>query len=214
MSAALRTVERLADALDLDLVWRKRELLTWSSLLLDAKEHEQQVLLRGAWALLYAHLEGYVKIGSTNYLEHVSRQGLSLGALRAELAAIALRGVIADAAAAKQNTAHTQLVTSVRADSLPANLPFDSATIKTYSNLSFEVLEDILWSLGCDALAHEHLRDELNKRLLKHRNDIAHGRRPLVDLNDWLHLRNGVVAVMDDVRTQLSNAAALRTYLR
>lgn len=214
MSAGVRTVERLTDALDQDLAWRKRELLTWSSLLLDAKEHERQVLLRGAWALLYAHLEGYVKIASTNYLEHVSHQGLSVGQLRAELAAIALRGVITDAAAAKQNTAHTQLVASVRAEELPANLPYDSATIKTFSNLSFEVLEDILWSLGCDALAHEDLRDELNKRLLKHRNDIAHGRRPLIDMKDWLHLKGGVVAVMDDVRTQLGNAAALRTYLR
>lgn len=212
----IRTLEQLSDALSGDLAWRKRELVTWTGMLVGARarEHEQAVLLRGAWALLYAHWEGYVKLSCQAYLQYVSNQGLLVADLSTELAAIALRGTITSLAESKQLSSHTQLVQSIRSDQLPAYLPFDNSTIRTYSNLTFSVFEEILRSVGCDPNRYEHLRDEIDKRLVVHRNSIAHGRQLLVDFRDWDLIREQVVPALNDVQSKLENAAAMKMYRR
>lgn len=210
----IKTLEQLSDSLSGDLAWRKRELVTWTGMLVEARGHEQAVLLRGAWALLYAHWEGYVKLSCQAYLQYVSHQGLLVADLSTELAAIALRGSITSLAESKQLSSHTQLVEAIRSDRLAANLPFDTSTIRTYSNLTFGVFEEILRSVGCDPGRYGSLRDEIDKRLVVHRNSIAHGRQLLVDFRDWDLIRGQVVPALNDLQSQLENAAAMKAFRR
>ncbi|MGW8568168.1 MAE_28990/MAE_18760 family HEPN-like nuclease [Isoptericola sp. NPDC055881] len=202
------------DQIDADLAWRKLELASWSSMLGRAKGAQRDVLVRGAWALLYAHWEGFVKSSCTHYVEFVDSQGLDIDDLRDCFVAIALRSHLAAAAASTHGSAHTQIVSAVRAGSLKANLPTDRVTIKTNANLKFETFEEILLSIGCDPADFDDLAGPLDTVLLKHRNDIAHGRYLLVSVGKWEHLKTLLVSAMDKLRTQIENRAATRAYRR
>lgn len=209
----IRALEQLEAALTEDLEWRKHEIAVWERVAKAARPHEQPALLRGGLALLYAHWEGYVKTACTCYLEYVSRKGLMLGALRAELAAVALRSKIQDLAVAKSSESHTSIVETIRAEAtIPARLPYDTATIRTYANLNFRTFASIMHSLGCDSSRHELTSFVIDNRLLRARNEIAHGRNEFVSLGDWQDIRDRLLPILDDVRTQLSNAAALGEY--
>lgn len=94
----------------------------------------------------------------------------------------------------------------------PIKLPYDRATVRTYSNLSFERFEDIMHSIGCDSFRHDIYRGPINLRLLKSRNEIAHGRDLYVELEDWKDLRKRVFDILGDVRTQIGNAAEREEY--
>jgi hypothetical protein len=212
---AIRTLDQLEAALTSDLKWRVHELFLWERLARKASSLEQRALLRGGLAVLYAHWEGYVKTAGARYLELVSRQGLTIGQLRPEIAAIALRGHLYKMAADKTPERHTELVSMIRGEnSLKAELPYGTVTIRTKANLNFATFASIMHSLGCDASSHAASSSYIDKRILGARNEIAHGVEEYVSLEDWTDARDVVQAILRDVRVQLSNAAAQRLYLR
>jgi hypothetical protein len=211
--AEIRTLDQLEAYLTEELKWRLHELTQWEAVAKRVRSHEKSAIVRGGTALLYAHWEGYVKSATRAYLEFVSRKGLKIAELRPELAAIALRGVLGKGEASKSSQEHTSIVEVIRNGfALSADLPYDSATIRTFSNLNFDRFADIMHSVGCDAGRHELNRFLIDNRLLRHRNDIAHGRAEYVELDDWLTIKERVVIMLTDVRTQLSNAAATASY--
>jgi hypothetical protein len=211
----LRTIEGFEAHLTEELKWRLSELDTWERMVKACRPHEQVGALRAGVTLLYAHWEGYVKEAARAYLEFVSRKGLRVGELRAELAAVALRNMLGKGEQSKKAEDHTAIVEILRSENQSeARIPYDRSTIRTRSNLSFDVFEDIMHSLGCDAGRHEISRTLIDARLLKNRNDIAHGREMLISLDDWLVMRERVVDVLKDVRTQLANAATMGEFRR
>jgi hypothetical protein len=209
----IRSLEELESFLTEDIKWRLHEMDQWERVADRARTHELPGLLRGGLALVYAHWEGYVKSSARAYIEYVARKGLRLGELRAEIAAIALRGMLGQGEASKKSHDHTDIVLAIRSgDNSPANLQYNSAIIRTYSNLNFENFADIMHSIGCDATRHEIYLQTIDSRLLRHRNNIAHGREDYVTLDDWRDIKVRVTSILKDVRTQISNAAAQGTY--
>lgn len=67
-------------------------------------------------------------------------------------------------------------------------------------------------SVGCDGTRHELYRATIDRRLLKQRNHVAHGRNEEIELQDWEDMRERVVLILRDVRTQLQNAAATESF--
>ncbi|WP_433313268.1 MAE_28990/MAE_18760 family HEPN-like nuclease [Micromonospora sp. CA-269861] len=212
---SVRTIEQLEAALTEELKWRRREIQQWEGVARSVREHELAAVLRGGLSIVYGHWEGYVKAAAAMYLEFVARKGLSISQLRPELAAVALRGLLGSGESSKKSSDHTRIVVALREKSLePARLPYDRATIRTFSNLSFDRFEDIMHSIGCDASGHEIHRSLIDNRLLKNRNSIAHGREQYVTIDDWKTIQERVFDILADVRTQISNAAAVGAYLR
>lgn len=208
-------MDQLEAALTADLKWRTQEMFTFERMTRSARSHEQPALLRGGLALLYAHWEGYVKTAGSLYLEHVSRKGLTLGELRPELAAVALRGRITRIAEEKSSFAHTTLVALIRdGESQDARLPYERSTIRTRANLKFSEFESIMHSLGCDGAPHKTKELLIDERLLGSRNGISHGEREYVPFDEWVTTRDAVEEILKDVRVQLSNAAAVKSFRR
>jgi MAE_28990/MAE_18760-like HEPN len=140
---------------------------------------------------------------------------LHVGELRDELAAIALRAMLGSGEQSKKSSDHTTIVSALRAEAQrKANIPYDRSTIRTRSNLTFDVFEDIMHSIGCDSTRHELQKSLITNRLVKNRNDISHGRYLLIAFEDWLEWRSRVVSILEDVRDQLRAAAYTRTYKR
>ncbi|BBZ78488.1 hypothetical protein MANY_38250 [Mycolicibacterium anyangense] len=212
---AIRTLEELEATLTADLKWRVQEMFVFEKMAEKAREHELSALMRAGLALVYAHWEGYVKTAGSGYLEYISRKRLKLGQLRPEVAAVALRNVITTLSQQKSSESHTDLVRTLwdRADETIA-VPYETTTIRTNANLKFELFASIMHSLGCDASRHRAHEMLIDERLLGWRNEIAHGRGQLVTLTDWIVMRDVVEVILRDVRTQVSNAAAMNTFMR
>lgn len=211
MSASIRTADLLYERISDDLSWRQREIVLFNSRL--KNDEFEKTLLRSSVALLYAHWEGFVKNACGFYLSFLASKRLSFQQLRPELAALALRKRLREAGDSKKSAIHTELVRDVRERAAErAKIPTSGDAIRTESNLSSRVLTEILTSLGCDAARYEIYADLIDDQLVAARNRIAHGDNSYIRRPEWDELSKQVLWMMDDIATQLLNAAVEETY--
>lgn len=207
----IHTEEHLGHALDEDLAWRKRELSTLKFMLTrpSVRAHELDVLLRGAVALLYAHWEGFVKVAGQSYLEFIAAQRLRCDELAPPFLALATRKVLAKADGASRIRSHIEVALFYRSKlHEQSTIPFKDG-ISTRSNLSSEVLNDIIATLGLVYAPFETKARLIDERLLRTRNTVAHGEYLIIDRPLYEETQEEVQQMMEEFRTQIQNAAAL-----
>jgi hypothetical protein len=209
----VRTAEQLLDLIDADLGWRKHELTVFRRLVETASDTAQPALLRASVALLYAHWEGFIKNCCHWYLCYLASRRLTMQQLRPELAALALRPDLNLMAESKKALLRADIVRALRERQTErAKIPTDRDSVRTQSNLSFPVLQEVLISVGCDVERYEDYRDLIDEQLVAPRNRISHGEQDYVRLPEWDDLRDAVVYLMNDVATQIMNAAIEETF--
>ncbi|MFC8046457.1 MAE_28990/MAE_18760 family HEPN-like nuclease [Nocardia sp. NPDC057353] len=213
MTGKASTVEALYDLIYDDLAWRRREIVLFTSQIDKVSAEFQKALLRSSVALLYGHWEGFVKNTCTSYLGFLATRRLTMQQLRPELAALAIRGTMTSAARAKKTSLHAEIVRLIRERATDrANIPTHSDAVRTESNLSFPVLVEILTSVGCDSERYNEYEDLINEQLVAARNRIAHGEYSFIKRTEWDDLSHHVLWMMDDIATQILNAAVEQTY--
>lgn len=211
MSASIRTPDQLYVRINEDLSWRQREIVLFNSRL--KNDEFEKTLLRSSVALLYAHWEGFIKNACSFYLSFLASRRLSFQQLRPELAALALRRRLREAGEAKKAAIHAELIKDIRERAAErARIPTSGDAVRTESNLSSRVLTEILTSLGCDAARYEIYADLIDDGLVNARNQIAHGDNSFIRRPEWQELSRQILWIMDDVATQLLNAAVEKTY--
>ena len=208
----IRSPGQLDRFLSRSLSWRKKELTTLKFAVDTAPASEQKVLLRAATTLLYAHWEGFIKEAGTGYLELVARQRLTLGDIKASFLAIAVRSQILQCAYTAKTSIHKLLVERIKGGSAePANVPW-RGTVKTRSNLTAPVLEEIINTLDLDYAPFQLKAKVVIDRLVKARNQIAHGAGVPVPAADYVYLHGEIIGLMDEFKNQVQSAATTRKY--
>lgn len=204
----IRTLSDLQQEMSADFAWRKKELHSLKTMVLaNAKHHTRDMTVRAAVTLLYAHWEGFIKRIGSAYLEFVARQRLRHDELNDHFLAMAVAKVVRDATAASKPAKCLELVAFFRsAGTDRANLPWKPG-VNTKSNLKSEVLQEIVTMLGLDYSRFATKEKLLDEKLLKNRNQIAHGQYLLVDQAEYLDLHGEVLAMMQDFYNQVENAA-------
>jgi len=210
----IRTVEQLFDLLSGELAWRKKELAILKSLVEQrslSNEH-RTVLLRAGVALLYAHWEGFVKAASGAYLEFVSFQRLRYQDLAPNFIALSARRLFRSASQTDKLQAHVDLAKFFMNDlGSRSTVPYKDA-VNTRSNLSSQVLREILFTLGFDWTVYATKEKVIDEHLLEFRNTIAHGVYLTVTEDAYVELHRHVIEMMDTFRTQVDNAASMKLY--
>ena len=214
--AKARTSEQFEDKLSEDLVWRKRELSAIKQLIgrPNSATKGQNALLRSGIALLYAHWEGFVKQSSQIYLDFVCSQRLTYEELSFNFVAIAMKAKLNDATSTNKASVYNdvaQFLISKLGERISIST---SGVIRTGSNLSFGVLEEVLTCLGIDSTPYQTKSQLIDQRLLGTRNRVAHGDYEIVTCDEYLELHDDVIGMMDEYRDQLSNAVAMELYKR
>jgi len=208
----IRTAQQLDDCLSRDLAWRKKELITLKFLHDKSRDHQQDLLRRAGVALLYAHWEGFVKSAGTAYVEFVARQNLRYRDLQPNFIALGAKKQLQQFAASSRGTI---LCTAgdffINQLGNRARLVWETA-VETKSNLSAQLTRDILAILGLDYRPFEVHEKTVIERLREWRNGIAHGRYLRVRITDYHELHEKALDLLDELRTQISNAAMGRTY--
>jgi hypothetical protein len=88
----IRSIDELSNALSDQLSWRKKELSQIKYLVDTARipTKKKNVILRSGIAMIYAHWEGFIKIGGRYYLEYIDSKRLKNSDLPKSLLTISL----------------------------------------------------------------------------------------------------------------------------
>ena len=210
----IRTVEQLYDFLSSELVWRRVELSSIRSLIADGKltDSKKRALLRSGVTLLYAHREGFCKSAASAYIEFVAMQKMQYVELSTNFIALGLRSMLKSSSETNQARLHNELVLMLtKGLTQRSRIPHKTA-INTQSNLSSAVLKNIIESLGLDYTLFQTKEKLIDEKLLKSRNTIAHGSYLSIDEREFLELFDQIFGLMDELRSQIDNAATLGQY--
>jgi hypothetical protein len=209
---SIRTQEGLYDELSSDLIWRKKEISTFKTLVSRATPDRRSPLLRAGLSLVYAHWEGFVKVAGNSYLEFLHYKRLKYVELAPNFVALATRGILRKAGASNKIAVHLEVVrfllTRVNETS---HIPYVGG-VDTGSNLSSEVLKEITIVLGLDYSPFESKARMIDERLLRSRNSIAHGEYLEVDEASFDEISDEVIGMLEAFRAQIDNAVALKLY--
>ncbi|WP_410986572.1 MAE_28990/MAE_18760 family HEPN-like nuclease [Bacillus cereus] len=218
------TLETLQDKLDRNLSWRKKELTLIKSNIMSANGEMLLTALRSGVTLLYAHWEGYIKLASREYLKYLNAQNLKCCTIIDNLFILYLKKTVKDAKQSNKSLVHAQIYNKILYDN--ENIfqvdVMDKDIVSTESNLSYDVLRDILFSLGFDEKDYELKRHFIENHLLNKRNQIAHGeyvsfvrKQPDADQRakeEFNQLYREILRLIEKFKEQILDAAVYEKY--
>ena len=209
----IRTVEELANYLDSDLGWRKKELTYIVNLIKSESERNVDTQLRIGIAILYAHWEGYIKNAGTFYIRYIKQLELKYEDLGENFISLALRGTFSECLKTNKTSIHTTLVNILVNDlATIADLPHHNV-INTQSNLKWEVFKEILDTLGLEDSFYSTKGKQINT-LVDYRNDVAHGKRFYSDEIVFFSLYKEVMNMLDCFKDQIIQSASIEAFKR
>jgi hypothetical protein len=198
-----------------DLAWRKKELSEMKSLI-EAKnvsDQRHKVLVRSGVCILYSHWEGFVKLAANSYLEYVISKKLTYQELSSNFLALAMKEKLKEAKETHKPSLYIPVCEFFLSElNQRCILPKD--VISTASNLSSEILKEITYILGIDFSIYSPQSPLIDTKLLKTRNEIAHGEDSVFDRDEYLELHREIIGMLDIFRNQIENAAIQEKFRR
>lgn len=208
---AATTLDQLEDVLAEEIAWRRTELHSLLSEIRSARGPAQNALCRAGVALLYAHWEGFTKLSLGLYLKYVARRRLTMDELQYCFVAMALDLQMRRHSSSNIGIEHVKWL--LEEGSSRANLS-QSGPMNTKSNLNSAVCEELLRSVGISPAAFGTRGKFIDYKLLKARNEIAHGEYLPVRAEDYEDLHTEVLELIETIRRLVIDAAENKRYRR
>lgn len=204
----IRTTEQLSDRLAADLAWRKKELAEIKSLVetRNVSDQRHRALVRSSVCILYSHWEGFVKLAANAYLDYVRFQRLSYRELSSNFLALAMKEKLKESKETNKPSVYIP-VCEFFISELNQRSILPKEAISTASNLSSEILKEITAVLGLDFSPYSTKANLIDEKLLKTRNEIAHGEYLVFDREEYIEVHQKIIEMLDLFRTQIENAA-------
>jgi hypothetical protein len=202
----------IIDDISRDLDWREAEIASMRLLLSrkDISSKQVEVLLRAAWALLYAHYEGFIKYCLTLFYEEISARSVKCENLPIPTQIFALAKVLKQIRTMPPAEMITE-VTNFQSTHLDSFATFPE--VDTDSNLWPETLIALLISADLDSRTVERNRPKL-ATLVARRNKIAHGQKNFIaEFRYYRTYETAVYEVMYDLALQVEERLSSNPYL-
>jgi hypothetical protein len=175
-------------------------------------DNQGDTYIRIAVTMLYAHWEGFVRAAAKAYIEFVAMQRLRLCELPSHFIALAIRNIFNSADTTNRTEAHIHVVEFLLSRmSERSVLPWKTA-INTKSNLNSEVLRQITATLGLDYADYVTKEKLIDEKLLRTRNEVAHGQYLLIGYQQYVSLHDEVLGLIQLFFNQVDNAASMAAY--
>ncbi len=194
-----------------DLNWREREIAAMRLLLSSTgiTAGQRRLLLRAAWAMLYAHYEGFCKNTLTAFYDVITRSGIACRDLPQSTRLFALKNSLRRL----KNLPNGDLLAEiVNFQSCHLSVSAQFPDVETQSNLWPSVLIDLLEAAD---LSTEKVKEhEIKlKTLVSRRNKIAHGENNIIaEVGYYCTYEDAVYDVMYDLAMQVDNRLSLPPY--
>ncbi len=211
----IRTVEQLNEKLSEDLIWRKKELSEVEKLVnrKDVSPEKHNLFIRSGICILYSHWEGFIKLAANAYVDYVRLQKLRYEELSSNFLALAMKDKLKEVKETNKPSLYIPICNFLMFElNNRSSLPEDA--ISTESNLSSEVLKKITSILGINFSDYSDNSKLIDEKLLKQRNEIAHGNYLLIDRDGYIELHEKVIEMIEIFRNQIENAAINEDFKR
>ncbi len=211
----IRTIAQLSDKLSEDLAWRKKELSEVEKLvkLKDVSLEKHNLFLRSGVCILYSHWEGFIKLAANAYVDYVRLQKLNYQELSNNFLALAMKDKLKEVTETNKSSLYIPVCNFFMFElNNRSSLPKEA--ISTASNLSSEVFKEITSILGIDFSVYSTKSKLIDEKLLKQRNEIAHGNYLLIDRDGYIELHEIVTEMIETFRNQIENAAINKDFKR
>ena len=166
-----------------DLDWREAELGSLKLLCArsDLTKQQKLVLLRAAWALLYAHYEGFTKTALTIYYDEARKKVKNCGSLPEWTRLFALQSMLKNL----RKLPAKEFLSEI--ENFPGNHHATKPTfpeVETKSNLWHCTLDELL-NYADLSMSYHHKYKHLINTLVSRRNKIAHGKIDIIKELDY-----------------------------
>lgn len=210
----IQTDERLFELLDADFAWRRKELSFIASSLYLATPKTVDTYLRIGVTMLYAHWQGYINNAGNWYINYLKQKKLNYEDLTDNFITLALKQKLKICGSTNKTTIHYEVVSIlINGMSDEIDLPYKNG-IDTTSNLNYDILAEILFTLGLDHSQYELKKNLIDLTLLDSRNKIAHGERYYITKDEFFILYDDVLEMLECFRDQIIDAVRKKSYLR
>lgn len=209
----IRLQNQLQDALDKNFGWRVREIGCLKEAVRKHSGLARDTHIRAGVALLYAHWEGFVKTSTEHFLSFVVEQKKKYRELSV---CFLLHGLSARVEMLTQSKKQQRRLEALHfiIEQLDQEAMFSTKDrINTRSNLNSAVFESIASAIGIDSSRYATKFKLMDEHLLKARNRIAHGEWVEINHETFSTLVEETLALMRWVKTDIENAATLKSYL-
>lgn len=212
----IRSLLELQDTLDKDIIWRKKEFTTLKFMIMDARKHEEKILIRSAITLLYSHWEGHIKHCAISYLIYLKYKAPSYKQMTHNFIQLSLGEVFRSGFSVTRFSSQKDIFEYITKEHDGKFDIDEKMIIDTDSNLKYDVLLNILGQLGLNQKAYELKENFINSKLLKCRNAIVHGEQiDLKELNNtYIELEKELLSMIELFRNLVQNAANNKEYLK
>lgn len=220
-------IEKLQSRLDKDFTWRKKELTIARSNIDSSTGETLNFNLKVATTTLYSHWEGFIKTSSICYLDYLNKGSYVLSDLKNCFKVLHFTKNILDIKNSTKKSKFLELYETFSKENEEIFLVNTKGNhlINTQSNLKYEVLEEILFSLDLDTTEFQTKDSLIDAGLLSIRNKIAHGEyfrylenndnldREEQTKSDFFQLYNDILNLMEIFKDMIIEAALKATYL-
>lgn len=210
----IQTDEELFELLDADFAWRRKELSFIVSSLYLSTPKTMDTYLRIGVTMLYAHWQGYISNAGNWYINYLKQKKLNYEDLTDNFITLALKQRLKICGSTSKTIIHYEVINILRNRlSNEIDLPHKNG-IDTTSNLNYEILADVLFTLGLDHSQYELKKNLIDLTLLESRNKIAHGERYCLSKDEFFTLYQDVLEMVECFRDQIIDAVKNKKYLR
>ncbi|EGT0692021.1 MAE_28990/MAE_18760 family HEPN-like nuclease [Clostridium perfringens] len=213
----IKTIEKLQEKLEEDLSWRKKELINIKTLIEDETNNiDKNILIRSGIALLCAHWEGYIRYVANMYIVYICNINIKTKELKENFLALLLRKDIVSSGMTEKTSVHIRLIDKIkdiRENKFYIRYSEDNRIIKTNSNLSYELFNEILKSINIEN-KYELKKNYIDYNLLKRRHEIVHGEKTEFEIEDFISTFNIITNILEEFKDQVISAAENKVYLK
>jgi MAE_28990/MAE_18760-like HEPN len=203
-----------ADQIEADLKWREAELgsLKIQAAASPAKSDRQRALLRALWTMLYAHYEGFSKFCWDLFLDQIEKDGC----LRSEavecIARLSLQKVFQKFRGDLSPEAIWIFIRDTMPQEMSRPITFP-ARLETKSNLWPSLLRENVTALGI-AVGQIDEHERHLGALVGRRNEIAHGKKLVVDsLDEYSEYEKVVMLVLHELAVAIVDHLDRRAFV-
>lgn len=209
--ARIRSLIQLQDALDVELGWRVKEIGVFS---VGSKINgpDRKCFIRAGVALVYAHWEGFIKASSEKYLEFIYSRGHTYRELKSCFAIVGLKNRLNSLSLSKKYLENIESFNFIVANLDQIAHAQTSSAIKTESNLTSVVFENIANSIDINIDEYSTKFNLIDESLVNRRNKVAHGEYLDISGKEFGVLVEEITSLMRSYKTDLENAASLKSY--
>jgi hypothetical protein len=212
----IKSIEELEDKLGQDIAWRKKEMFSLR-IMIERDELNRRILLRAGIALLCAHFEGFVKIASNFYVIYVSDKRIKCENIINPLLSLKLENDFKTCSKSEKCSVHTLLIDKIddaKKQKFVLKYTDNNPIISTESNPKFEVLHEILKSIGIESDIFDTKRMYIDNSLLNNRNKVVHGERHELVVEDFTSLFDIIIELIERYKELIINSAEKELYLK